>query len=90
MDWATFASTAGTLVGIPMLRSVSGWAVKALEDNKIERFEVKQLVSTMIRVGLISVAGYLSLNELGMDVSALAASFGAIIADMLFSAMKKK
>ena len=82
-------SDIGILVLIPVARSVAGWTVKALEDNKITKFELRLLVSTIVRVGIIGIAGYLSLNGLGLDVPALAAAAGAILADKLFKSLKE-
>ena len=78
------------IVGIPMFRSVAGWAVKALEDKKVTKFEWKLLASTVIRVGLIGLAGYFGLNGLGIDVSALGAAFSAVIVDKAFGLVKGK
>jgi len=80
---------AAIIIGMPVLRSVGGWAVKALEDNKITTFELKLLASTVIRVGVIGTVTYLGLNGAGVDVSAMGAACGAIVADMLFKALKK-
>jgi len=77
-----------TLILIPVGRSICGWATKALEDGKISRFELKQLASTVVRVGLISVSAYVGLNCAGIDVPAVSAALGAIIADKLFKALK--
>jgi len=79
----------GIVVLIPVIRSVSGWLTKALEDGKVSTFEWKQLTSTVIRVGVIGVAGYFSLNGFGLDVSVFAAMMGAILADKLFGAIKE-
>jgi hypothetical protein len=77
------------IIGMPILRSVTGWAQNALQDNVVSTFEWKQLAETVIRVGTISIVAYLGFNSVGVDISAWAASFGAIAADLLFSALKK-
>ena len=79
-----------TIVGIPVFRSVIGWAGKALEDSKITKFEVKKLVSTVFRVGLIGLMAYFGLESSGFDVDAIAAGTGAVVFDMVLSAVKKK
>ena len=71
----------GTVVGIPVLRSVAGWLTNALEDNEITKFETKLLYSTIIRVGFISIVTYLGLNEMGMSISLLGASGMACLTD---------
>ena len=80
----------GIVIVVPMFRSIAGWAVKALKDNKVTKFELKELASTVIRVGVIGVAGYFSLNGFGLDISVFAAMMGAILADKLFGAIKEK
>lgn len=81
---------AAILVGVPVLRSISGWLSKALEDNKITKYEIAQLLSTIVRVGSITVVGWVGLNEFGIDVSVFGASAGAFILDMLIRALKTK
>ena len=78
-----------TIVGLPVVRSVAGWAVKALEDNKVTVFEWKQLVSTVVRVGSMGLVAYLGINAAGIDIPALATACGAYIADIIFSALRK-
>ncbi|MHA1347066.1 MAG: hypothetical protein ACTSO3_11770 [Candidatus Heimdallarchaeaceae archaeon] len=80
---------AAVLIVTPILRSVAGWATKAFEDGKISRFELKQLSATIVRVGLIGVSAYVGLNCAGIDVPAVSAALGAIIADKLFKALKE-
>ena len=80
----------GIIVGLPIVRSGCGWAVHALEDNKVTRIELKLLLATVVRVGSIGLIGYLGLNSAGLEVPALATAAGAYIADKLFSALKKK
>ena len=77
-----------TVVGVPMLRSIAGWACKALEDNVITPFERKLLFSTVIRVGIIGLATYYGLNGLGINVDMLGASFAAILMDKFFESQK--
>ena len=78
----------GIIVLVPVIRSVGGWAVKALEDKKVTKFELKELAATVIRVGIIGVAGFVSLTGFGIDVPIFAAMAGAILADKLFGAIK--
>ncbi len=78
------------IVGLPVLRSAAGWAVKALEDNKITKFEVKLLASTVVRVGAVGLVGYLGLNGLGFDVSAISVAVGAYLFDMVYGKFDKK
>ena len=80
----------GIVVGLPVIRSISGWAVKALEDKKVTNFELKQLVSTIVRVGSIGLVAYFGINAAGFDVSALATAAGAYLADIVLSAVKAK
>ena len=77
------------IAGVPVIRSACGWAVKALEDNKVTTFEWKLLVSTVVRVGLIGVAGFYGLNGVGINIDAISTAFGAILADKFLGALKK-
>ena len=78
-----------TLIVVPTIRSVAGWAVKALEDGKIKMYEWRLLASTVVRVSLISVSAYIGLNCAGIDIPAISASLGAIIVDKLFKSLKE-
>jgi len=82
-------SDALILVGAPVLRSVAGWASKALEDNRITRFELKKLAYTIVNTGLLAVFGYAGFKLAGVDNAALAGGIAGIIADKLFGALKE-
>jgi hypothetical protein len=45
-----------TIVGLPVLRSVAGWLENALQDNKISAFEWKELVKTVLKLGVPALA----------------------------------
>lgn len=78
------------IVGPAIARSVFGWAKVALKDNKVTRFEWKQLVTTVIRVGAIGIATFYGLNSAGVDISALGAGMASFIADICFKSMKER
>lgn len=80
----------GVIVGIPILRSVAGWAEHALKDNKVTKFELKKMFVTIVRVGAIGIVGYLGLNGVGVDVSGIAAGAGAFIFDKVIHSVKKE
>ncbi len=88
MDWNLVKDVA-IVFGVPVVRSTAGWAVNALQDNKITRFELRKLASTVISVSFISGVAYFGLNALGMDVGALGASCGAVLFDMVIRTLKK-
>ena len=77
------------VAGIPVIRSASGWGVKALADNRVTRFEWRQLVQTVVRVGTIGLMGYFGLSIFGIDNAAIAAAIGAFFVDKLFNALKQ-
>ena len=79
-----------SLIGVPVLRSVAGWANNALKDNVVTNFEWKQLGRTIIRVGLIGFAAFFGFNGMGLDVSAIGAAFSALIIDKFISAWKSR
>ena len=79
-------------VAFPVIRSVAGWAVKALEDKKITKFEWKLLCSTVVRVGLLEAAIFLGLGPVaaavGIQMDIVAAGAGALLADKLIGAIE--
>ena len=79
---------AGIVVLVPVIRSVAGWAVHALEDKKVTKLEWRLLAGTVVRVGSIGIMTYIGLNELGVDVSALGATAAAYVLDKMFGSMK--
>lgn len=79
-----------TLVGGPVVRSLLGWGTKAFADNKVTKLEWKLLVSTILRVGIIELALFYGAAGLGVDISAMGAAAGAIIADKLFNSLKTR
>lgn len=79
----------GTFVFIPVIRSVGGWANKALEDAKITKFEINKLISTVLRIGILQVMAYGGFSVLGVDNALLAAGCSAFVLDKFFSSTKK-
>jgi len=77
-----------TLVA-PVLRSVAGWIENAFEDGKISKFELRHLGSTVLRVGMLALAGYVGLESLGVQASASAGSAAGILIDYLTRAFTK-
>ena len=76
--------------GVPVLRSVSGWAVKALEDKKVTDFEWKELIKTVVNVGAVSIFAFFGLNGIfGLDVDALSIAAGTTLATWVFSELRK-
>lgn len=84
MDWIQIVP----LVVVPVVRSFGGWLEHSLKDGKIERFEVRKLGETIVRVGMIGTATFFGLNEMGIDVSGLGASFSAVIFDFILQKLK--
>lgn len=79
MDYIGF----GLALGIPVARSVFGWANKALEDGQVEYFEWRKLGSTVVRVGFISACIYLGYGEMVGDLAPYAAAAGGTIVDII-------
>ena len=77
-----------TVIGAGVVRSLGGWAQHAFADGKVTLPELKKLAETVVRVGIISVAGFYAINGLGIDINILATSAGAIVADKLFSSLE--
>ena len=82
-------STLGILIGVPVIRSIAGWLENSLEDGLISSFEWAQLGGTIIRIGVIGLAGYFGLNGVGVEISALGASASAVVIDFILKAIKR-
>ena len=78
------------VVGMPVLRSVIGWIENAIKDKTITRFEWRQLITTITRVGTVGLVAYFGLGSIGMDIPAVAVGASAWIFDKVISAMKEK
>jgi len=76
-------------IGIPVIRSVGGWAVKATADKKITKFEFKQLLRTILRTGVIGLLIFLGAGSFGFDISVVGSAASAVIFDMVLSAWKE-
>lgn len=73
------------LIGAGILRSVAGWAENALEDGKITKYEVAQLFSTIVRIGIIGLG-----TAYGLGLEPLAATGSAVVLDFVLKALKAK
>ena len=78
------------VVGVPIIRSVSGWLHHSLEDGKICTFELKKLADTVLRLGISGILIYFGASGIGLDVDVITASASAFVLDLLISAMKSK
>jgi hypothetical protein len=86
MVWAEL----GTLIGVPVVRSIAGWIENAFEDGKVDRFEVGKLGSTVLRVGIMGAAAFFGLEAFGLDVSAFAAATSAVVLDFILGVFREK
>ena len=81
----------GSTVGIGILRSVAGWFENALEDGKVTKFELGQLGSTVIRIGLTSAALFYGVRGIfGIDIGVVGASAGTFFADWIVKKLTSK
>ncbi len=69
------------IIGIPIVRSAAGWLQHSLKDGKIEKFEVKELLKTVVSMGVTGAVLYFGLSSLGIDGAAFGATAGAWIVD---------
>jgi hypothetical protein len=76
-------------IGLPIIRSIGGWASFALKDGVISKFEMNKLMETVIRTGIIGTLIYFGAEGYGLEVDVLASSATAIILDMLMSTKKQ-
>lgn len=81
-------------IGAPVARSAIGWAQTAVADNKITKFELKQLFVTIFRVGTIAACEFfVAKGLLNIDmgtVETIATGALAILTDKLFGAITEK
>lgn len=77
------------LILTPLFRNLIGWLENSLKDNKIQAYEWRQLIATMLRVGTLSLAAYLGLDALGQEQAELIAGSGVFIFDFILSKLKK-
>lgn len=80
----------GAAVGIPVLRSIGGWITNALEDGKIEQFEVMELAKTVLKTGIYGTMVFFGAEGFGIDIEPVAAAATGVILDIVISAIKKK
>ena len=71
------------ILGIPVARSFFGWLNVSLEDGKITRFEVEQLIQTIIKIEMLALFAYLGLTGFGLDVNAVALVASAAALDVV-------
>ena len=75
---------------IGIIRAGAGWLDNALDDGKISKFEVGQLGGTIVRITVLTVAGYYAINGIfGTDITAISAGAGAFVADFILKKIKK-
>ena len=86
MTWIDIIS----LVGIPILRGIGGWAENAFQNGVVEAFEWAKLGETIIRLGVIGFCIYFGLDAVGIDINGLGAGAGAVVLDFILLAIKKK
>lgn len=72
------------VIGAPVFRSVLGWLNSAIEDGAISEYEWRQLLQTVLRVGVPAVVLFYGLN---LDAEMAAAI--PLLADLVFSEIKK-
>ena len=89
MDLFNLLKDLSILVLFPVGRSVSGWAVNALDDSKITEFEWQQLFQTVLRVGTLGLVGFFGLSSLGVDNAALVAAVCSFVVDKVLNSLKK-
>jgi len=81
LDNLPIAAIAAVSAGL--LRNIAGWLENSYKDNKVDEFEVKQLVGTVVKY----FAG-ITLLMLGLPVGEAVA--GTFILDSVTSSLKNK
>lgn len=86
-DWAGIIA----IIFTPLVRSAAGWLENALEDGIISEFEWRQLLSTVLRVGLTTAAIYFGIGTIpGVDIHAFSAGAAGFLFDLIYRAVKVK
>jgi len=76
-------------IGVPVLRSIGGWATKALKDKKITKFEWQKLAETTLKTAIYGTLIYLGADGMGYELEPIAAGASAVILDLVISAWKE-
>lgn len=76
-------------IGFPVLRNLAGWFNKAIEDGKLEAYEIKDGVHTLFRIGILQTLIYFAVPLFGADPNLLAASAAASLADWVYTSVAK-
>jgi len=79
------------LILLPLIRAAVQWANNALDDGKIENFELQKGIATIIRVSFLGLVAYYGLNSVleGVDIDLITTALGATLFDYLYSLVKK-
>lgn len=79
----------GVLVA-PVSASFMGWAKNAVEDGKIDGFEIKMLAQTVLAVSIPALGVYYGLNMAGFDAPGFAAGFVTFLPMFIMDLVHKK
>lgn len=66
------------------IRSVAGWLENAFKDGRITKFEVGKLISTILRIGMITAGFYF-----GLGLESLQSIGAGLLTDFGLLAIKK-
>jgi len=89
MVWETIKEIA-VVVGVPVARSLMGWAEASFKDGKVDTIEWKRLGETVFRVGGLGLFAYLGINAIpGVDINIMLPAAGAAVVDYAIHLFKK-
>ena len=77
-------------LGVLVLRNGYGWLANSLKDGKIQQYEIKQGLLTLLKLGSLAVFLHLGFDLSGIDSAALASVADAVRSDLLKPALGKK
>jgi len=76
---------------LPLLRNITGWLENSLEDGKIQKYEVKELGKTLVKLGAPVLFAYLGVQFADMDpVIVIMTSFVVVLVDWAYSKFGKE
>lgn len=86
MDWTPLWLALGAGFG----RGIAGWAKNAFADGKVEFPEWKQLGTTVVRVGVLTVGSYFVIDWMNPENAELAAVGAGMLLDVAIRAWQSQ
>ena len=86
MEWQNLLA----IVGVPLVRCITGWLNNALIDGVIEKFEWKKLLESSVNILVPGLAAFFGISLMGLDVPLLAPLIASAVIDWIGNFFAKK